>query len=313
MKSKTSIHSLSVKLHNDYPSDSDLTKSTKIVGSKIVIGSINESSEIHELEVDADISTVDIISINNIISFIATTYPGIDYYANSWVNTFINDSDFTPENILSTVEVKQLISVFSDGTKRRLNSLNDIELLFTKVSHAIKIFEPLIFIEEGLLKQSFAYILNQPTLLKQLRKNAISYKKYVAESNLICILKRYINSLPIGSANKNNIIDISRAHYALLIMVLSELPDGHHSLAFHFCKNFIYKHKKEKKTRTITKILSIIVYRLLMHHSKGIKYNETDYRGDAGKIITSFAQKNSNGDPYYIVDERFVEKAVTKN
>lgn len=285
------------------------------------------------------------------LNFLATRAPNPHYYAEAWLKTIQTDLAISKAIILSD-DARNLLPRLPTEVKGILEKYNNWEVLFLSLSKSLNLIEPLILIESGLKNknivdkhESVAFISDQKTLLKVLEHEIRTYKAFLEGSQLAdnlsnCLMSlNFYESREIDTTKTSNYlsnaeavaflekarlayiagitpkkikVDITRAQYAFLIMVLADLPEKLIPYAVFSCRPYMTGIKKEKRTKILVHTLCCIIYDLLIQHAKHPKQKNKAYcRFLTSRIINSYSPKNMNGEQYYSIDERGVEYALT--
>ena len=80
----------------------------------------------------------------------------------------------------------------------------------------------------------------------------------------------------------------------------------------YYSRPYMQKIKREKVTKHFLHILSCMIYDLLNEHANNKRQKGKEYRRElTAQILSTFSPTKENGEPYYSINERGVEFALT--
>ena len=248
-------------------------------------------------------------------------YPA--YFAECWCKTFIEfyPSHPTPPTLCN--DMHDFFACLPDRIHDLLNKRNNSNQLYSCICEAINIFMPLLCIELGLLKTGKHFDvdnklveLNNDQLFKRFKTDIKTYRKHL---DSLCLFERfscYTGKLQFSdmSKTKTNHLGISKGQYALAVMVVTGYSAEIRRIAEFDCKMNLSNIKSGKPTRSILHILCCIFYILFnKHQDEKVEHRNRKAfcRNIVAQTLNSFSPKDSNGRPFYHIDERVVEYALT--
>ena len=260
------------------------------------------------------------MSVNDVIYHLVTAHPVPKSYADYWHSTFCGEPVLPSKEESSVFEPHNLLPELPDKLRNTLIRRNNWESLFLEIDRAKSIFEPLILIELCLIENNLGTgyvegycIDDSETLAIQAVKDANNYSKLLVNKNLSDKLKLFIKSLQFDkNPSPSNECKISRAQYALLVMVLTGLNEGQILAAINIINNNACGIKIEKPTKKLLHVLCCIIFGLLENHAKNkIQKGIATCCGLTAEIINCISLKSDGGMPYYNTNTKGVAYALT--
>ena len=252
------------------------------------------------------------ILVNNILY----TKPSPSYYASFWKNNITDShgiSDDERTNALCYFDkVPDIGSI-----KAILWNKIEPELFITQIYRAISTFYPLILIENAKytdLETEYQICIEDPyTLNVHLKECIVKYYKDIEYNDVSSILIRYTNSIKFDHKNNEPVHTfISRAQYAITVMILSGLNEADRIIVLNKLKLLVAGITSKKPTKVLTHILCCIIYSLFKKHAKISRQTLNGYcRERTADVVNLLSPKNEYNEPLSIVDRRSVEVALT--
>ncbi|GFE60778.1 hypothetical protein [Geobacter sp. AOG2] len=253
-------------------------------------------------------------NLSNILRNIIYVKPNPMFYAMAWEKAFI-DSPNVSEDDVSTA-----IKYFSKGKEffSYLSSRPDSNILFVQLYKTKGLFEPLILIENQKytdLDKKYPLCFPEPySLNMELEKEINMFKDYVKANDLNDTLSRYVSNIIYDNRVLTNTlkIEISRAQFAITIMVLGNMPEYDTKIAVNKAKLIMSGMESRKPTKILTHVLCCIIYGLLQRHAKSAaQKGKAHCRGLTANIVNFISPKDENQKPYSSITCRGVEVALT--
>jgi len=277
-------------------------------------------------EIEVDESKIDLhglIALGDRVRYFAQDKPNPQYYADCWLKVSSSDSQFIQDKLSSEVGDSSSFLNMPIEVQNIIKERKNPELLSFRLLQAVNIFEPLILIESGYRRlksgsdiKPIGYISGRESLFKVFKRDILSYRKHLRNKQLLDHLVNYAQALPLcgKKMRKNNQNGITMSQYAFLLMVLAALSGHIREQAEFDSKSYLNKIKNGKMTKVAIHTLSRIIYGLILEHINEKwrhKNNKAYCRGITAKIVTAFSPKKESGEPYYSIDERGVEYALS--
>lgn len=266
--------------------------------------------------VDKQIIPIDKISNDNytkIIINVAFNKPSPMQYAKIWERASIKNKKFSQSYIDKAYEYFTNMpenSLF----KRYIDNINEPDILIANIYHAIKLFHPLILLENEKYTEGDKYIIEDINMLTRYLNNIVSkYNKYIYENELSETIEEYTNNIDKDDYFKSKYkISLIRAQFAVLVLILTGMCETDRVETISRLKYFVYGVTSRKPTKIITHIVCCIVYALLQRHAIKVKHKKKGYcRELTAEIVNLVSPRNEIGIPYSEVTRRSVEVALT--
>jgi len=250
-----------------------------------------------------------------------THYPA--YFAECWHKLFIDFYSSNSTHLTLHNNMHIFFACLPDRIHDLLNKRNNSNQLYSCIYEAINIFMPLLCMEIGLLTTEKHFEvdkkfreLNSDQLFKRFKTDIKTFRKHL---DSLCLFERfscYTEELQFSdmSKTKMNHLGISKGQYALAVMVVTGYSAEIRRIAEFDCKSNLSNIKSGKPTRLILHILCCIIYILLNKHQDGKvehRNKKAFCRNIVAQTLNSFSPKDLNGKPFYHIDERVVEYALT--
>jgi hypothetical protein len=254
--------------------------------------------------------------ISTILNSIVSRRPSPVFYANAWNAAFGDTSDITNDDVSNSIEYFSKIPKFNE-LKNDIAKRSDYEILICKIYRAIRIFYPLILVENEKYtcyeKQYSIIIADSYTLNTTLRDTQNIYLKHIEENKLDSYLARFISNIKYEfNCLEQKQKEISRAQYALLVMLLSSMCEYDRIIALNKSKLIMTGIISREPTKLMAHILCCIVYNILQGHTKYIKHKrKSDLRKFTAEIVNFISPRDENNVPYSLITLRSVQVALT--
>lgn len=266
--------------------------------------------------VDKQIIPVDNLASDNyakIIINVAFNKPSPMQYAKIWERASITNKEFCQSYIDKAYEI--FTSMPEDSFyKGYIENIDEPDILISNIYHVIKLFYPLILLENEKYTEGDKYVIEDIDTLTYYLNNIVKkYSKYIYENELSETVKEFTNNIEENEYLKNKYkISLTRAQFAVFVLILTGMCEKDRIETVRRLKYYVYGVTSRKPTKIITHIVCCIVYALLQRHAIRPKHKKKGYcRKLTAEIINFVSPKNETGIPYSEVTSRSVEVALT--
>jgi len=245
------------------------------------------------------------------------------YFAECWYQTFLHYSSLNSSQITSNYDINTFLQCLPDKIHDILDKRHNSNQLYCGIYEAIQIFMPLVYLELGLSTRGKQFKvgnelteLNSDRLYKRFKATIKSYRRHLGSLHLHEKHSNFTERLQFSdmSKAKRNPLGISRGQYAFAVMVVTGFPPEMRRIAEFDCKMNLFGIKNGKPTKLVLHTLCCILNTLLIHYKDErveSRNRKAFCRNIVAQTMNSFSPKGLDGNPFYQIDERAVEYALS--